>query len=95
MANVLTRSNDFSRSGHNADEPLLTQQNVASKGIKRSFGLEMQGDLCGSEGQPLIAAIKLKDNTLHNICFAADMADRKSTRLNSSHGKLSRMPSSA
>lgn len=74
MANVLTRSNDFSRSGHNADEPLLTQQNVASKGIKRSFGLEMQGDLCGSEGQPLIAAIKLKDNTLHNICFAADMA---------------------
>ena len=31
----------------------------------------------------------------YKLEYADDIADRKSTRLNSSHGKLSRMPSSA
>ena len=32
---------------------------------------------------------------MHRFELAQELADRKSTRLNSSHGKLSRMPSSA
>ena len=31
----------------------------------------------------------------HGLWYPVDVSDRKSTRLNSSHGKLSRMPSSA
>ena len=31
----------------------------------------------------------------HAVCVVGDQGDRKSTRLNSSHERLSRMPSSA
>lgn len=74
MTNVLTRSNDTSRSGHNAEETILNHENVSKRGIRRLFSLNMHGDLRGSEGQPLIVRVKMQDGKIHNVCFAADMA---------------------
>ena len=45
------------------------------------------------EGKNFAAEYRLKPESLPQA--AADLVDRKSTRLNSSHLKLSRMPSSA
>ena len=44
----------------------------------------------------LLASGELPDAFVGSICLnSSDMADRKSTRLNSSHSRKSRMPSSA
>src|SRR5450631_3116999 len=74
MTNVLTRSNDSSRSGHNPAETLLTQASVGTRGIRRLFSLQMQGDPRGSEGQALIASVEMRDGKQHLVCYAADMA---------------------
>ncbi|MEO7336952.1 MAG: hypothetical protein ABIV63_10255 [Caldimonas sp.] len=74
MTNVLTRSNDASRSGHNASEHVFTSASVGTRGIRRLFSLDMQGDPRGSEGQPLIAEVKLSDGRKQTVCYAADMA---------------------
>lgn len=74
MTNVLTRSNDTSRSGHNPAETVLTQNAVATHGIRRQFSLRMEGDPRGSEGQPLIASVEMRDGKTHQVCYAADMA---------------------
>ena len=74
MTNVLTRSNDTFRSGHNPSETILTHKSVTDRGIHRLFSLPMHGDRLGSEGQPLIAELKMPDGVSLNVCFAADMA---------------------
>ena len=51
-------------------------------------------DLAKSEGDKMIEQAKQSINAEKNAAMA-DIKDRKSTRLNSSHLKLSRMPSSA
>lgn len=54
MVPWLTRSADNSRSGWNARETLLNQNNVAAKGLVRATIIPLVGDARGMEAQPLI-----------------------------------------
>jgi hypothetical protein len=54
MVPWLTRSADNSRSGWNAQETLLTQASVTTKGIIRRTIIPVIGDARGMEAQPLI-----------------------------------------
>ena len=53
--------------------------------------------LLGSSGKPQAPNFSVFDNYIQEPAYLSGMVagDRRSTRLNSSHGKLSRMPSSA
>ena len=73
---------------------LIRQQNhielIASENIVSQAVLEAQGSVLTNkyaEGYP--------GKRYYNGCEHVDVADRKSTRLNSSHSSVSRMPSSA
>ena len=48
----------------------------------------------GGQSGPLTAVVSADGETVDQVVLA-DLTDRKSTRLNSSHRSLSRMPSSA
>ena len=48
-----------------------------------------------AEEEALHTGTKVADKMAHEVHEAAEKADRKSTRLNSSHASKSRMPSSA
>ena len=63
-------------------------------GIKGKNVLDLSSDLIQSAGS-LDALAHMEAAEIANICKGIGMADRKSTRLNSSHKTEPRMPSSA
>ena len=69
----------------------LVYQRAKGDSDKRPFGTQMD---VGAVGYEWINH-SLQPTTLATHDFRVLIGDRKSTRLNSSHGKLSRMPSSA
>ena len=65
--------------------------------------LSMEGDVVGlqigsldKEIQKVMVTLDVRENTVAEVIEkGVDLIDRKSTRLNSSHSRASRMPSSA
>ena len=67
-----------------------------SRLVSRKFDTSLAGDLGLKGTQRIYVQFEVyKDGTIQNIQARATHPDRKSTRLNSSHAKTSRMPSSA
>ena len=74
MSPVLTRAYDNSRSGTTLNETILTQANVASKGIRKYFSLYMEGDARGAESQTLILPkVTVVDGTTRDIALVSTM----------------------
>ena len=68
---------------------------ILGGGFRRGDLIVLGGDV-GSGKSALALAIALRSATNHKAVFVSgEMLDRKSTRLNSSHESVSRMPSSA
>lgn len=76
MIPVTTRSYDNSRSGANLNEPILTQNAVASQGVRRLFRIPVPGDARGCEAQPLLVpAMPMNDGLTHDLCLVASMGN--------------------
>jgi outer membrane protein assembly factor BamB len=74
---VTTRAYDNTRGGANTGETVLTASAVESKGIVRLFSLRTQGDLRGTEAQPLfVPGVTLADGRAHDVIYVATMANR-------------------
>ena len=64
--------------------------------VAGQVGWTIPNDATNIESTGSFAGIKFSDLDLQNsFMYGAKLGDRKSTRLNSSHPRLSRMPSSA
>jgi hypothetical protein len=73
---VSTRAYNFSRSGANIREPVLTAEAVGTRGIKRLFRLETPDDKRGCDASPLIApGVKLPDGQVHDLVLLATMGN--------------------
>src|SRR5271155_309377 len=76
MSPVLTRGYDNSRTGANTKETVLTQANVAQRGIKRLTSLTMDGDARGVEAQPLILpSVKMADGKVRDVLVLCSMSN--------------------
>ena len=59
------------------------------------YGFVFQGNMCNEKTVNYVVKYMLKENPIDRALYRDWETDRKSTRLNSSHRSLSRMPSSA
>ena len=78
---------------------LFRHKNMSGREELRSLTRALQTAAAQADQPPLLIAVDQEGGQLMAVGrttpFPGNMADRKSTRLNSSHLKLSRMPSSA
>lgn len=73
---VVTRAYDFTRSGVNRAETVLTAQAVGTRGIKKLFTLATPDDARGCEASPLLApGVKLANGSVHDLVLLATMAN--------------------
>ena len=76
MVPWLTRAGDNSRSGWNSHETMLTQQSIATKGLRLATIIPVIGDARGMEAQPLILpALKMPDGSTHDLMVLPSMAN--------------------
>jgi PQQ enzyme repeat len=76
MIAVTTRAYDFSRSGVNDREEVLTAENVRARGIKKLFTLRMPDDARGCEAAPLLLpAVRMPDGRDHDLVLLATMGN--------------------
>ena len=85
--------------------PSAKREAIARKTGERAYDVQLQGaialhrgqiaEMRTGEGKTLVATIAIYLNALDQQGVHSITVDRKSTRLNSSHIPLSRMPSSA
>ena len=74
MQPVLTRAYDNNRSGANTKETVLTAANVKAQGIRKYFGLPLEGDARGAEAQPLILpSVPMPDGNKRDVLIQASM----------------------
>lgn len=74
MTPILTRSVNNSRTNANTAETILTQANVAEKGIRKYFSLYLEGDARGTEGQVLILpSVTVDDRSTRDVAIVASM----------------------
>ena len=73
-------------------EPLFTPSTKADEGHDENISEERAAEIIG---QDVLLKLKTKSLALYKFGFEKLQRDRKSTRLNSSHTDISRMPSSA
>lgn len=77
IAPITTRSYDNARSGATVNESILTAGAVGTRGIRKLYSLDVPGDACGVEAQPLVVpGVVLADGTTHDVVFLADMANQ-------------------
>ena len=84
----------LARIAHAASVPLFTAQLASKSAALRGIAIEGLARVGDPAQLPAIQAIVDKEREA-SVTLAGAFADRKSTRLNSSHLRLSRMPSSA
>jgi hypothetical protein len=74
---VTTRTYDSTLSGANTQDSVLTPAAVATRGIRRLFSLQMDGDKRGIEAQPLVVpGARLADGTTHDVIYLVTMANQ-------------------
>ena len=76
MKAVLTRGGDNYRTGTQLNETILTQANVAQRGLKELFSprLSLEGDARGAEAQLLVCpSVLVADGTTRDLLIAATM----------------------
>lgn len=75
-APVLTRGYDNNRTGWNQAENTLTQDSVRTRGIRRVYSLQMEGDARGCEATPLIVPnVRTRTGYKMNLAIQASMSD--------------------
>jgi hypothetical protein len=73
---VTTRFYDFTRSGVNSGETILTAAAVGASGIKQLFTLSTPDDARGCEASPLIVpGVTLPDGSVHDMVILATMGN--------------------
>jgi outer membrane protein assembly factor BamB len=74
---VTTRAYDNARTGANTQESVLTASNVATRGVRRLFSLQIPGDKRGVEAQPLVVpGVTLASGQTHDVIYLATMANQ-------------------
>ena len=73
QVNVLTYHNDFSRTGQNTNETILTPANVTNTSFGKIFSYSVDGQIFG---QPLyVSSLSIPGQGAHNVVFVATMHD--------------------